>query len=471
MTLPDFWTAYWVFTSFVFGAIVGSFLNVCIWRMPRGESLFQPPSHCPACSHSLRIIPDMVPLLSQLRTRSRCRYCGSPYSWRYFWVELITAVLFAAIYLRYVVYSDLPLGETERTWSAIFGMVFVSALIVAFFVDVDTYTIPNEAWIIAAGAGIAKDLFLIWREGRGLSEPVFGLVPVPLSILSGLLAFWLLWQFAALATAAFGKEAMGAADPTLLGAMGTFLIPWPLNLLAFLVAVTLGAVIGTVLMFRPQKETGSVGTRSLLPPDLIPPAPAADPPLVTAGNSEAMAPTGSAFQAWDGAIGGSGETQHLDDLTPPADESPENDSAEGAPDPPPAPAGDPIAPALPLAARWGRIVAVSGSWLALAALYFGLPRLQTGDPAGAPVLILGLAAGVYLIVIGSRRWIEADKEWGPAMDAFFEGCDPGPRYIPFGPYLAAGALVAMFLGRPILEWLLTGYGSLPQTEFNALPWD
>src|SRR5689334_22757168 len=124
------WTIYWTFVSFVFGAIVGSFLNVCIWRMPRNESLWEPPSHCPACEHRLRFFPDMVPMLSQLWYRSRCRYCGAGFSWRYFWVELVTGSLFAAIYVRYVVFGANPaLGETERTFIAICGMAYAAALV------------------------------------------------------------------------------------------------------------------------------------------------------------------------------------------------------------------------------------------------------------------------------------------------------------------------------------------------------
>src|SRR5437868_4831824 len=104
MNWPVFWIGYWAFTSFVFGAIVGSFLNVCILRLPRGESLGlrAESSHCPSCNHQLHLWPDMVPLFSQLRQLSRCRYCGTPFSWRYFWVELLTALLFVAVYFRYL---------------------------------------------------------------------------------------------------------------------------------------------------------------------------------------------------------------------------------------------------------------------------------------------------------------------------------------------------------------------------------
>src|SRR5947208_5411837 len=89
--------AIWIFFAFLFGAAVGSFLNVCIHRMPKEESPAGPPSHCPHCNHRLQLWPDMVPLLSQLVYRSRCRYCKTPYSWRYFWVELATGLLFVAV--------------------------------------------------------------------------------------------------------------------------------------------------------------------------------------------------------------------------------------------------------------------------------------------------------------------------------------------------------------------------------------
>src|SRR5262245_7978022 len=117
----DFWTCYWAFVAFVFGAVTGSFLNVCIWRLPRNESLSDPPSHCPNCQHRLAFFPDMVPLLSQLWYRSRCRHCGQRFSWRYFWVELFTAVVFTAIYIRYVPFGPDLLFEVDRNWVAFAG--------------------------------------------------------------------------------------------------------------------------------------------------------------------------------------------------------------------------------------------------------------------------------------------------------------------------------------------------------------
>src|ERR1041384_1807799 len=86
--------------AFLFGAIVGSFLNVVVYRLPRGESLSYPGSHCPKCDRPLAAYEN-IPLVSFLALRARCRTCKAPISWRYFCVELITALAFVAIYLRF----------------------------------------------------------------------------------------------------------------------------------------------------------------------------------------------------------------------------------------------------------------------------------------------------------------------------------------------------------------------------------
>src|SRR5687767_1150064 len=84
---------------FILGAIVGSFLNVCIWRLPRHESVVHPPSHCPKCDTRLQPA-DLVPLVSQVLLIARCRYCSARISWRYFGIEFLTGCLFALVGLH-----------------------------------------------------------------------------------------------------------------------------------------------------------------------------------------------------------------------------------------------------------------------------------------------------------------------------------------------------------------------------------
>jgi len=94
---PRFWNTvpfhFWSLTMFIFGCIVGSFLNVCIHRMPRGESLIFPPSHCPHCGYSIPWYLN-IPLFTWLLLRARCAHCRAPISARYFFVELLTGLAF-----------------------------------------------------------------------------------------------------------------------------------------------------------------------------------------------------------------------------------------------------------------------------------------------------------------------------------------------------------------------------------------
>jgi len=116
---------------FVIGACIGSFLNVCIYRLPQGKSIVTPASRCPHCAHRIRAW-DNVPLLSFLLLRGRCRYCGLPISGRYWLVELITALAALAVY------------ETAGlTAAGLFQFFFLVALIVVVFIDMDHQIIPD----------------------------------------------------------------------------------------------------------------------------------------------------------------------------------------------------------------------------------------------------------------------------------------------------------------------------------------
>ncbi|WP_293169897.1 prepilin peptidase [Oceanithermus sp.] len=119
--------------AFVLGAVIGSFLNVVIYRLPKGESIVHPPSHCPACGHRLGPV-DMVPILSWIAFRGRCRYCGAPVSARYPLVEGLTGALFAlAAWLHPVPDAGLVLAWT------------LAALLVALaFIDIDHYILPDS---------------------------------------------------------------------------------------------------------------------------------------------------------------------------------------------------------------------------------------------------------------------------------------------------------------------------------------
>jgi len=122
---------YLDFVVFVFGAVVGSFLNVCIHRMPREQSIVSPPSHCPNCDQQIRW-RDNIPVVSFLVLRGKCRHCGARISPRYVLVELLTAVLFLAVWLRF------------PGWLPPIYWVLCAGLIAATFIDFEHFIIPNE---------------------------------------------------------------------------------------------------------------------------------------------------------------------------------------------------------------------------------------------------------------------------------------------------------------------------------------
>jgi leader peptidase (prepilin peptidase) / N-methyltransferase len=240
----------WVTIFFVYGAVVGSFLNVVIWRVPRGESLWSPPSHCPSCSRRVQWY-DLIPIVSQVLLRARCRHCGEKFSWRYLWVELITAVAFAALCLRFV---------PEGRWvEAIAGCVFTAVLVVIFFIDLDTSYIPDDPVFIGIATGVVQDLWL-WYQGVPAHQPLRVIpftnlmlpFPIPMSIVGLAVGALGLLLVAGLGRLAFGKEAMGMGDVFLIAAMGANLL-LPHLAVAFLLAVFIGSIIGIALMVMQKK--------------------------------------------------------------------------------------------------------------------------------------------------------------------------------------------------------------------------
>ena len=141
--------------ALLFGSIIGSFLNVVIHRIPRGESIVRPGSRCTHCGNPIRPI-DNIPLLSFVLRRGRCRECLAPISWRYPLVELLTGIVFAAIVWNH--------GAAPES---LLGMIFVSALIALIFIDAQTHTLPN---VITYPLLLFSLLGAAWRGGWG--EPI-----------------------------------------------------------------------------------------------------------------------------------------------------------------------------------------------------------------------------------------------------------------------------------------------------------
>src|ERR1041385_3579028 len=144
---PHYWSGvpfhFWGFAFFVFGCVVGSFLNVCIHRMPLGQSVVSPPSHCPHCKYSIPWFLN-IPLVTWLMLRGKCKNCGAPIAPRYFLVELLTGVAFLVCWLQF--------GHKSAGLALAYS-VMMAGFIVATFIDFEHLIIPDEITLGGAVVG------------------------------------------------------------------------------------------------------------------------------------------------------------------------------------------------------------------------------------------------------------------------------------------------------------------------------
>ncbi len=214
--------------AFVLGAIVGSFLNVCIYRIPAKKSVIFPGSHC-ACGQPIRWF-DNIPVLSWFILRGKARCCGASYSFRYPLIELLTGGLFLACWLLF------PPAK------ALCGWVFVSSLICASFIDLDHFEIPDRFTIGLALVGVALSIFFPALHGQHDEVPFIAGFRAGVIALQGVLigSALILW-IAILAETILKKEAMGFGDVKFVGAIGAF-CGWQ----GTVTAIFGGAIIGSL---------------------------------------------------------------------------------------------------------------------------------------------------------------------------------------------------------------------------------
>lgn len=212
---------------FSFGASIGSFLNVVIYRIPAGLSLLYPPSCCPKCLHRLKK-SDNVPVLGWLWLRGRCRFCKNSISVRYPLVEAATGILFVSTFWAFQV--PLP---------AIGYWAFFSWLLALSLIDLDTFTLPNSLTRSGLIAGLAFQAAIGFSH-HTLSGTVSQLMT---GILGAVIGIWLFDAITILGSIGFGQTAMGGGDAKLAALMGAWL-GWKLLLLASFLACVLGAFVG-----------------------------------------------------------------------------------------------------------------------------------------------------------------------------------------------------------------------------------
>lgn len=229
-------TLYFTLLAFLGGACIGSFANVCIYRIPNDESIVHPRSRCPSCGTPIAWY-DNIPVLSYFRLRGRCRHCGARISMRYPIVELIMAVLFLAVWNRY--------GFDART---LVYMGLVAALVIATFIDIDHMIIPDRISLGGMPAGLLFSALIPALHAQ--TAPISSLFESGVGLIAGSGSLFLVGWLGRLA---FKKEAMGMGDVKLLGTIGAFL-GWPGVLFTILVSSLFGSLVGVGLVLTGGRD-------------------------------------------------------------------------------------------------------------------------------------------------------------------------------------------------------------------------
>jgi len=235
---------------FALGLVIGSFLNVCILRIPREESVVLPPSHCPACNAAIKAY-DNIPVLSWLLLGGRCRKCQARISPLYPSVEALTGLLFLACYLAFGLSTEL------LKWS-----VFAALLVVLTITDIRERILPDKVNFLGLGLGLGLSLVTNPIDGTALwlSRRMFDFPP-PLRVLSlgdavlgAAAASGLLWLVAEGYFRLRGREGMGLGDVKMMAMAGAFL-GVQRGLLTILLGSLLGSVIGAAVITVGRKGT------------------------------------------------------------------------------------------------------------------------------------------------------------------------------------------------------------------------
>lgn len=219
--------AYCVFVTALLGLCMGSFLNCLAWRMTHGESVLHGRSHCTSCGHVLSG-RDLIPVLSWAMTRGRCRYCGAKVSARYPATELLCAVVYVSIFLRY--------GLTLETVEL---LAFASVLLVLSLTDLDEYIIPNETIVVSIAIRLAY-LAALWAQGA--ADPMGLFVS---TLVGGFAVAIPVLAIALLMDRVLGRESFGGGDVKLLFVAGLY-FGWQQCLFLIIVACVVGIVAGSM---------------------------------------------------------------------------------------------------------------------------------------------------------------------------------------------------------------------------------
>jgi leader peptidase (prepilin peptidase)/N-methyltransferase len=231
---------YFIFLAAVFGVLFGSFANVVIYRLPRGESIVTPPSHCPSCNKRLTGL-DMIPVISWLFLRGKCRSCGARISLRYPVIELACSLLFVSMYLF-----------TGMSFDAVPMCMLAFVLLCVSVIDAETQEIPNGLLIFGAASGV---LWIaagaIFSGSRYLNAPYW--LDALIGVAVGAAPLFIIDRLTLLI---LKKDGFGFGDVKLMAMTGLF-IGWPTMLTAYFFAIISGGAFAMFLLATGRAKRGT----------------------------------------------------------------------------------------------------------------------------------------------------------------------------------------------------------------------
>lgn len=229
------------FVIFVFGSLIGSFLNVCIYRIPRKQSIIWPSSRCPSCSSPIKFY-DNIPIFSYyLFLRGKCRYCKEKISARYPFVEALNAAFYLFVIWRF-----------GLEWSSAIYCILCSAMIIITFIDYDYQIIPDRITLPGIPMGIIAGSFLLPDPFLRATE--LGYMASLIGAISGFSFFYII---AFLSIKILNKEGMGGGDIKMMAMVGGFL-GWKAVILTTFLGSLFGSIIGIGLMVLKGRDKGSL---------------------------------------------------------------------------------------------------------------------------------------------------------------------------------------------------------------------
>lgn len=221
---------------FVFGLIIGSFLNVCIYRLPRDISIVRPPSACPRCATPIKPWEN-IPVISYIFLQGKCKQCGEPISFRYPLVELLNGTLYWLV-----------VHQFGPGWHLPFLLAFVSAMVVITFIDLDFQIIPHSITLPGIVIGLTASSFFLPDPFRAVS-----VVGFKNSLIGAVAGYGLFFLIAVIGKALTKRDAMGGGDLMLMAMIGAFMGWKAIFMTTFLGSLT-GSVIGIFLMSFKGKD-------------------------------------------------------------------------------------------------------------------------------------------------------------------------------------------------------------------------